>query len=175
MGPDHGGIRAAGEELAHGEAERGVDEAGRDLGQRLEHEAPLVQARVGNHEAGSIAPLVPEEQDVDVDRARAVPLRAHAPHLALGGEARLEERLGTERRLSLRRQVQEPALGRPPHGLREPERAAPRHAEAASDEPPEGAIERGLAVAQVGAETEKDRRAHVPPLSTGLPPGATGV
>jgi len=73
-----------------------VDEPGGDLGEGSQHEAPLVQSGVGDDEPGHIANLLAEEEDVHVDRPRAVPLRAHPPHLTLGGEARLEERLGPD-------------------------------------------------------------------------------
>ena len=125
VAPHRRAVGAAGEELGHGEAEHGVDgRPGAISASGREDEPPLGEARMGKHEPRPVAPLVAEEEDVHVDRARAVPLRAHAPHLALGGEARLEERLGRERGLPARHRVQEPALRRPPHRLGEPERAA---------------------------------------------------
>ena len=101
--------------------------------------------------------------------------RAHAPQLALGGEAGREQRLGAKRRLPRDTAFRNQPCGGPPTGsVSQSElRRVTRKPRAASRS--EGALDRGLAIAQVGAETEKDRRAHVPSIIHGAPPGATGV
>ena len=70
----------------------GQDEVGVELGERLEREAPLVQARVRHAQAGLVDRLVAVEQQVEVDRARA---EARARPLAtqglLDGEQPIQE------------------------------------------------------------------------------------
>jgi hypothetical protein len=116
---------------------------------------------VRDHRVGRRAAQLAEQQDVDVDRARSVRLAADAAELLLDREARLEQRLGRERRLAVRHRVHEPVLGRAADGLGEVERAGARRVVAARVEPREGQSDRGLAIPQVRAETEHDARLHV--------------
>ena len=148
-----------------------MHQLGEDLGERLEHEAPLVQPRVREHRGRAVAAQRAHEQDVDVDRARPVGLGAHAAELPLDGEAGREQLLGRLPGLAGGDRVQEEALRRPAHGLGQVERAQQRPAEAARLEPGEGARDRGLAIAEVGSETEHDARLHALIIHGARPPG----
>ena len=146
-----------------------MHEVGQDLGERLEHEAAQVQPRVRQHRGRAVAPQRAHEQDVHVDRARPVGLAAHAAELQLDGQAGVEQLLGREVRLSGGDRVQEEALRRPAHRLGQVQRARERPAEAARLEPGERVRDRGLAIAEVGSETEHGARLHAS-LSMALRP-----
>ncbi len=95
----------------HGAA-TGNDERGIEVGQRLQGEATLVQARVRNREARPLEGLIPVEQEIEIDRARA-PARAHpsfATQVALDREQPVEQVRRGELRVDRNRAVQEARL-----------------------------------------------------------------
>ena len=74
----------------------GIDPVGGNLGQRLQHEAAPAEARVRHDEAGLVDDLHPEENQIEVERARRVGIRALAAELPLGLEQRVEQGPGGE-------------------------------------------------------------------------------
>ena len=89
----------------------GEHEVGVELGERLEREAPLVQARMRHMEARLVDRLLAVEEEVEVDRARAeARARPLAAQRLLDGEQPIQELAWRERRLELRRAVQEARL-----------------------------------------------------------------
>ena len=73
-----------GQQLGNRSAQKGMDEFGGDVGQGCEHEAALMQARMGQDQVGAIADPVTAEQQVQVQRARPV------GHLAPSAQALLD-------------------------------------------------------------------------------------
>ena len=70
---------------------------GIELGERLEHEAPLCQPRVRDAEARFVHDLVAVEQEVQVDRPRPVALAGtDTSKLLLHGQQALQERIWSE-------------------------------------------------------------------------------
>ena len=147
----------------------GCTKLGRDLGERREHEAPLGQPRVGDHEPGPLDSQLAVEQHVDVDRARPVAQRAHAAELALGVEAgaRAAPRARAPSRPPRRRSGTSPAAGR------RPARSASWSCAAGSRTRARRAAgaprDRRLAIAQVRAEPEEHRRVHGPSIIHAAP------
>ena len=71
------------------------DEAGSQLGKRLEDETPFVQARMRDMKLGLVDHLVAVEEKVEVERPRAVPAGdADAAVALLDGEQPIEELRG---------------------------------------------------------------------------------
>jgi len=87
-----------------------IDESGRDLGERLEHESPLAEARMRNGQAGLVQHGIPEENQIEVERARRVRVRPLTASRLLGRQQRLEQRSRRHRRLADRGRIQEQRL-----------------------------------------------------------------
>jgi len=88
------------------------------LRERLEHERALVQARVRDGEARLVDFLVAVEEQVEVERARAVLAgSADATEALLGREEPAEELARAERRLELGGAVEEERLRADADGL----------------------------------------------------------
>jgi subtilisin family serine protease len=135
-------------------------EVGVELGERLEGEAPLVQARVRNAEARLANRLVAVEEQVEVDRARAeAGAAAHPAEAALDVEEPAEELGRRELRLDLGGRVEEARLvdESDRHGLAE-RRDAPQLDARLPGEQLERLPERRLAVAEVRAEADECAR-----------------
>ncbi len=94
-----------------------------ELGERLEREGTLVQAWMGQLEPRLVELEAVHQQQVEVDRARAVswPV-AHPAELPLDLEQRREEGLRRERRVHRNGCVEEPGLIEVADGIRFPER-----------------------------------------------------
>ena len=95
--------RQSGEQLRGGFPRARVAPARRDLGQRSQHEAALVQARMGQHEAfaDALRPVIIEQ--VEIERAGGVRHAAAAPEPGLDREQRVEQRARRERAFRPRR------------------------------------------------------------------------
>jgi hypothetical protein len=78
-----------------------------DLGQRQEHERPLVHARVRNGQAGFPDDFVAVEQQVQVERARRARERSLAARPRLGGEQLIEQLARGQPGFDLRDRVDE--------------------------------------------------------------------
>ena len=74
------------QELAHGALLHGMHEAGRELGQRHEHERAAVRLGMRHDEIGVLEDLVAVEEQVEVDGARAPLAFAGASESLLGEE-----------------------------------------------------------------------------------------
>ncbi len=87
------------EEIGDGGAEDRMAEAGRDLGQRGEHEAAHGEGGMGQGQPGRLHNAVVEKKEVEVQGARAVgPIAAAiAPIAALASEEEVEEGFGIKR------------------------------------------------------------------------------
>lgn len=96
-------------------------EVGQDLGERFQDEAPRQHPRMRDDEVPVIHAVFAEEKNVDVQRARCVPLGPHAPRPALDVEAQLEQSShgeGAARTAAGDDLVQVASLAsRAPHGL----------------------------------------------------------
>src|SRR3954454_12694538 len=75
-------------------AEQRVHHVAGDLGERLEDEAPLVQARVGDVQVRLADHVIAIEKQVQIDRARSPFLAALAAEGLLDGEKSCEEVFG---------------------------------------------------------------------------------
>ena len=94
-------------------------ELGIELGERLEDEAALCEARVRDAQAGLVDRLLAVEQKVEVDRPRAEARpRPLASERALDGEHPLKERAGGELGVDRARGVEEAGLVDVPDGVR---------------------------------------------------------
>lgn len=134
----------------------GNDERRVELGERLEREAPLVQSRMRHRQTRLVAQLVAVDEQIEVDRARTVPLPvADAPELTLDGEQLVEELARGQRRLEHRRAIEIAWLVDDPHGVRLPQA---RHDDDLDTSPlrerEQCTANRRLAVAQVGAQAD---------------------
>jgi len=138
----------------------GQDEVGVELGERLEREAPLVQARVRHAQAGGVDRLVAVEQQVEVDRARAeARARSLAAQGLLDGEQPIQELARRERRLELGRAVQEARLVQVADGVGLPEGGDGAELDAGLGcEEVERPAERRLPVAEVRAQADEGAR-----------------
>ena len=101
----------------------GTTSDGIELGERLEREHPLVQARMRELEAGLVDREPVHQQEVEVDGSRAVPRpRAHPPELPLDLEQRREEGRRSQRGIDRDRCIEKSRLVEKPHGIGLPER-----------------------------------------------------
>ena len=88
----------------------GWPEIGGDVVERDQDEAALGDARVRHLERVGADHAVAEEEDVDVDRPRAVPLAGAPPHAGLDALDRGQELSRLERGGTLHREIQEAGL-----------------------------------------------------------------
>ena len=143
-----------------------MDQPGGDLAQRLQHEGPLVQARVRHAEAGLVDPLPAEEEQIEVEAARGVAHRsAPAAGRGLDRQQAIEEHPGPERGHELRGAVQIRALRRRAHRLGLVERRDGRHPDTgARAQRRQRRLELRLAIAEVRAQGDVcgRRRRHGP-------------
>src|SRR6266542_3854130 len=157
------------EEIPDGPVQHRVFDVGRQLGEWLEDEAPLVHQEVGDVQVvRSTDHQVSIEQDVDVERARLVPLILRRARPAAPAELLLdlldthEQGHRVERRLDGYRAIEEPGVlvglltGPLLPGLRPVERRGveeldPRHGPELGDRPAQ-ALE---PITQIGAHREK--------------------
>ncbi len=126
----------------------------RQLAERLEHEAPLVHARMGNDQPVLVDAAVGKEQQVEVECPRLAANSAADPTLlGLDLQQALQQGPRLQPRLDLRDRVQVGALGRRPHriGLVDPRHVEPLDP-AGRAECLERAPQVGLPVAEVRAE-----------------------
>lgn len=70
-----------------------MDDIGRDLGERFEHEEPLVHPRVGHFQFWLIDHTASEEQEIQIERPRPPPLLAVAiaPELSFNAQQLREQ------------------------------------------------------------------------------------
>src|SRR5208282_6578715 len=92
-------------------------EVGRDLGQRFQYKAAAVQGGMGDGEFRRSDDLVAEEENVNVDGARAFVLQAAASHIALNPENRGHELLRCVAGFEGGGAIQKPGLLGELHGL----------------------------------------------------------
>jgi hypothetical protein len=95
----------------------------RQLAERFEHEAPLVHARMRNHQRVLVDAAVGKEQQVEIQCSRFAALSAPDPTLlGLDLQQALQQGPRLQLRLDRRDRVQVGALGRRPHrvGLVDP-------------------------------------------------------
>ncbi len=90
-------FRKGDEHLGHGEAQEGMDQTGAQLAEGGEDEAPLVQARMGQAQAGLAQHEVAVEQEVQVDAPRVIGEAARPAEAGLGLQEALEEEPGRRR------------------------------------------------------------------------------
>ena len=147
------------QQLAGGALEHGMADLRRDLGQRLEHEAALVHGGMGNGEFGGVHHGVAEEQDVEINGARAFGLDATAAHLLLDGQHARKKLLRHPFGAQRHDRVQEPRLGGKFHGLGLVERRHGRYL-AEDAEFFDGGAQVGFPVAHIGAQREIYRLLH---------------
>jgi hypothetical protein len=83
-----------GQQIGDGAFEHGVNESRYELGQRLQHEQPLVQARMRDDEAVVAVDKVAIQQQIEIDGPRSIALLAHAPQSLLDRQQRIEEIVG---------------------------------------------------------------------------------
>lgn len=87
IGPDVGAarVRERPGNLRHERTEQRMPKTRSDFGQRRHHEVPLGRSRMGNHELGGIDPLLTENENVQIQPARAPtlglspPITSHQP------------------------------------------------------------------------------------------------
>ncbi len=129
----------------------------RQIGERLEHEAPLVHARMGNDQLLLVDAAVAEEQEIEIQRPRLTASSASDPALLLLDlEQPQEEGSWLELRLDLGDRVQVGALGRRPDRIGLVDRRDTEPVNAASGaERFERAPQVALPVAQVRAERDE--------------------
>jgi len=141
---------------------------------RLEREATLLQARVGNLQAGLVDDLVAVQQEVEVDRPRAAWRScAGAAEGLLDLEEPVEQVSRRKARVDRHRAVQEARL------VGDPNRVGHAKARDADDfdltvclEQPHGAVQHRLAVAEIRAEPDvrlHERSTVAAEYSTGRP------
>jgi len=126
----------------------------RQLTERLEHEAPLVHARMGNDQRVLVDAAVGKEQQVEVECPRfAASSAANPTLLGLDLQQALQQGPRLQSRLDLHGRVQIGALGRRPHrvGLVDPRHLEPFNP-AGGAKCPERAPQVSLPVTQVRAE-----------------------
>ena len=129
----------------------------RQLAERLEHEAPLVHARMRNDQRVLVDAAVGKEQQVEVERPRLAALSAPDPTLlGLDLQQALQQGPRLQSRLDLRDHIQVGALGERPHrvGLVDSRHLEPLNP-ARCAERLERAPQVGLPVAQVRAERDE--------------------
>src|SRR6185312_7518275 len=113
----HAGSVYPSEQGFHAPAPRD-DEARSELGERLEDEAPLVQAGVRNGEPGLLDLLVAVEQEIEIERPRAARAGdAHATEAPLDREQPVEELTRGKGRVELGGAVEEARLLTDAHRL----------------------------------------------------------
>ena len=126
----------------------------RQLAERLEHEAPLVHARMGDDQRVLVDTAVGKEQQVEVECPRPVARSAANPTpLGLDLQQALQQGPRLQSSLDLHDRVQIGALGKRPHrvGLVDPRHLEPLDP-AGGAEGPERAPQVSLPVTQVRAE-----------------------
>jgi hypothetical protein len=136
----------------------GHDEGRIELGERLEDEPPLLEPRMRHFETGLRDRLLAVEQEIEIERARALerrgcPVAAEGP---LELEQRGQKRLRREGRLEFHRAVEEAGLVQVADRLRVAKARDLSHfrpGEAA--EPAHRRTQRRLAVAEVRAEADE--------------------
>src|SRR5437016_6336346 len=104
-----------------------MDEVRIQLEQRQEHERAPVRLGMRDLEVRLVDRLVVVEEEIEIDRARAPPLRANAPHALLDQEELPEELARLERRLQPDDRVQEGGLVHFTHGIGVVERGDAHH------------------------------------------------
>ena len=80
----------------HGPQACGVYALGRQIGERPQHKGALKHAGVWHHQVRRVDHLVAKPQDIEVQRARRVGIRALAPGGRLNRLQGLEQRMGCE-------------------------------------------------------------------------------
>src|SRR5665647_3318638 len=129
-------------------------EPGGDLLQGNENEIPQLEAGVRDNESGRLEYQVPSEQDVDVDRPRALGYREPPLHLGLDGFRQAQELRRVELRANLENLVQEPGLVRVIHGLGLVDGRGGKHFDSAALEKPAGPGQVRRSSSQIAAEAE---------------------
>jgi hypothetical protein len=136
--------------------------AGRDLGQRLKHEAPLVQRRMRDAQAVILNDPVAEEQDVNINGTRPFVTRAKASHFFFYAQCESQQRSRRGTGLECEHAVQEPGLVRDINWFRFVERRD-RALLASICKTLNGSAQIGCAIAQVGSERKISELRHVSP------------
>ena len=146
----------------------GQRQLGIELEQRLEHEPAARHLRMGKREPLGLQLEVAEQQQVDVERARAVPLPAeHPPLLDLDRLAQVEQLLGLQLRPDPDRRVQEVRLVEDlADGLRLVQGRDRLHLHPVLAKRRDGRAQVGLAIADVRAEAQVADAALTRPRSS---------
>src|SRR5439155_8443943 len=152
------------------------DEAGSQLGERLEDEAPLVQARVRDGEPGLVDHLVAVQEKVEIERPRAVLVGdANAAETLLDREQPVEELARREARLQLDGSVEERRLLADSHRFRLAQgRDADDLGSRLGPERVDGCAQRALAVAEVRAEADVSARHGLVTVAATVPSRPAG-
>src|SRR5436190_2078520 len=152
------------------------DEARSKLVERLEDEAPLVEKRVRDGEPGLVDHLVAVEEEVEVERPRAV--LAGDPDAAealLDGEQAVEELARGQRRLELEGAVEEGRLSADADRLRLAEGRDGKDVDSLlRGEDADGRAQRALAVAEVRAEPDVGARHGLVTVTLTVPSSPAG-
>lgn len=149
----------------------GDDEAGVELGERLEGESPLVKPRMRDCQPRLVDRLVRVEEEVEVDRPRPEAWTLPGPsERALDGQEGVEQLPRRERRVERRGPVQEPRLVEVVHRVGLAER---RHRDDVNSlrrvQRRERGLERVLALAEVRAEADVGAGHHATLAARGYP------
>ena len=94
------------EEIADGQAADGIDEIGRDLGERFEDEPPLAEPGMRNDESRLVDDAVAEQDEIEIERPRGIRERAFAPTLVLDREQAVQQNACRQPGLPYRRRIQ---------------------------------------------------------------------
>src|SRR5438552_8408593 len=157
-------------------AEAGDDEARSQLGKRLEDEPALVQARVWDGQPRLVDLLVAVEEEVEVERARAV-LAGHADtaEALLHVEQAVEELTRLERRVERSGAVEEARLLADPDRFRLAQRRDRHDLDPLSRaECVDRLAQRALAVAEVGPEADVRARHGLVTVAATVPSRSAG-
>src|SRR5262245_35359660 len=127
-----------------------------DLGQRLEDEGPLAESRVRHDESGLVDDLATVEDQIEVERARRVPVGTLPPEALLDREESVQQGARRQRRGADDGRVQVPGLWRGSADRRSVVKGRGPNAAEERAELSDGARERRCAVAEIAAEGDGD-------------------
>ena len=137
-----------------------MPKAGRELGQRFQHESPLVKLRVRDLKSLRVHDLCTVQQDVDIDDPGAVLHTALPSHLQLDVRDAQQQAHGMQFRLSLHHRIEERRLILFVHRRRLVHRRNTCDPEAVRIQFADRGKQFRFTVTHVGAETEIDRPRH---------------
>src|SRR5579862_4142834 len=110
-------VRQVVEQLTNGALQHRMPDVGCNFGQRLQNEASLVHGGMRNLQLRYADHGIAEQQDVDIDGARAFGQCAPPAHLLLDGEDLRQENFRHQLGAQRDRAIQEPGLRRELHRL----------------------------------------------------------